>query len=496
MLRRTARRAVLLIGLCLATVLGVRAWDSQRGRPLDPWHTLVPLAPEALDAADWAVYEAAEEALFDTVRSEITAQLAPDVQVPINRYFDGSPIHPGHFARDWNRSFVFEPDAEPTGAAVFLHGLTDSPYSARHLLDHYRTHGFVGIAIRLPGHGTVPGALTEITWESWTAATRLAVREARRRIGPNRPLHLIGYSNGGALAVQYALDALEDASLSRPDRILLLSPMIGVTAFARFAGLAGLPAILPAFAKAAWLSVIPEFNPFKYNSFPVNAARQSFLLSDTTRRRIAQLARDGRLADLPPILTFQSVVDFTVSTRAVIDALYAHLPTNGSELVLYDLNRSPALRLLLRSALAIEPARLLPVSPRPYRTTVLANSDPTSRAVTEHSVEAGTAIERTRPLELEFPKGVFSLSHIALPFPINDGLYGLEPDPAEDFGIQLGSLGLRGELGTLIIGLDTTLRISSNPFFPYQLERITETLAGGPDSDASRRAGPLEQVER
>ena len=43
---------------------------------------------------------------------------------------------------------------------------------------------------------------------------------------------------------------------------------------------------------------------------------------------------------MPPILTFQSVVDFTVSTPAVISALYALLPANGSELVLFDLNRA------------------------------------------------------------------------------------------------------------------------------------------------------------
>jgi len=55
--------------------------------------------------------------------------------------------------------------------------------------------------------------------------------------------------------------------------------MIGITRFARFAGLAGLPAIFPVFAKAAWLAVLPEFNPFKYNSFPVNGGRQSFRLT-------------------------------------------------------------------------------------------------------------------------------------------------------------------------------------------------------------------------
>jgi len=69
---------------------------------------------------------------------------------------------------------------------------------------------------------------------------------------------MIGFSNGGALALKYALDALEDPRLARPDRLVLISPMIGITRFARFAGLAGLPAVLPAFAKAAWLSVMPD----------------------------------------------------------------------------------------------------------------------------------------------------------------------------------------------------------------------------------------------
>ena len=90
---------------------------------------------------------------------------------------------------------------------------------------------------------------------------------------------MVGFSNGGALAMQYALDAIEDPQLPRPDRLILVSPMIGITAFARFAGLAALPAILPAFAKAAWLGIVPEFNPFKYNSFPINGARQSHRLT-------------------------------------------------------------------------------------------------------------------------------------------------------------------------------------------------------------------------
>jgi len=70
-----------------------------------------------------------------------------------------------------------------------------APYSLRHIARRYRADGYVAIAIRLPAHGTVPAALTDVEWEDWSEATRLAVREAGRRIGPSRPL-LAGSARG------------------------------------------------------------------------------------------------------------------------------------------------------------------------------------------------------------------------------------------------------------------------------------------------------------
>ena len=252
------------------------------------------------------------------------------------------------------------------------------------------------VAIRLPAHGTVPGALTAVEWEEWLAATRLAVREARRRAGPSKPLHIVGFSNGGALALKYALDALGDETLPKPDRLVLISPMIGLTSFARFAGLAGLPSILPAFAKAAWLAVLPEFNPFKYNSFPINGARQAHRLTVALQERIALYARDGRIERLPPILTFQSVMDFTVTTRAVVSALYVHLPANGSELVLFDLNRAAKLSPLLRTSTETMLTRILPAPPRRFRTTILTNASADSSEVVAQVLEAGALTPQTQ----------------------------------------------------------------------------------------------------
>jgi len=374
---KLVRWTLLLAVLAVAVLLGIRIWDVQRGPSLSLWHEYAPDELEAEDLAglDWAGWLAAEDALFAQVRANVTDELPESDRIASNRYFAGSPIYPGKFATDWNRSYLLEPDGEPKGAVVLLHGLTDAPYSLRHVARLYRERGFVAIGIRLPGHGTVPAGLAVVDWEDWTQATRLAVREARRRAGGERPLHLVGFSNGGALAMQYALDALDDASLARPDRLILITPMIGVTELARFAGVLGWPALLPRFASAAWLSVTPEFNPFKYNSFPINGARQSSLLSRVVQGQLTRLAREQRLGELAPVLTFQSLVDFTVSTRAIVSDLYGRLPENGSELVLFDLNRNTKVSSLLRSQFETAFERLLPAPPRRYRTTLLTNAN-------------------------------------------------------------------------------------------------------------------------
>jgi alpha-beta hydrolase superfamily lysophospholipase len=482
------KRSCVLAVLVAATFLGIRIYDTQRGPPLALWHTYVPheLKARELDAVDWPRYLAEESRIFDDVRTHVTQQLEASDRVGLNRYFDGSPVYPGHFSQDFNRSYILEPAGTPVGAAVLLHGLTDSPYSQRHIARTYRDHGFVAIVIRLPAHGTVPAALTDVEWEDWTAATRLAVREARRRTAPAAPLHLVGFSNGGALALKYALDAVSNPQLARPDRVVLISPMIGITRFARFAGLAAVPAMFPAFAKAAWLGVVPEFNPFKYNSFPVNGARQSYRLTQALQARIARYARSGQLADLPPIITFQSVMDFTVSTPAIITALYGHLPANGSELVLFDVNRAVKFGPLLRPTASTALGRLLPAGARTYRTTTITNDDAKSGEAIERTIEAGAQAEHTRALGIAYPVGLYSLSHVALPFPMSDALYGLTPDATENFGINLGVLAPRGERNVLIASLDSLLRVASNPFFPYMIERIEQ----GIDEPTATRAKP------
>ncbi|QBC02649.1 alpha/beta hydrolase [Enterobacter cloacae] len=473
-----AKKMAMIVGIVLVVLLAVRVYLSQQGPELHLWHTwrADEMSVRELDKADFAGYVARENTIFTDLDNAVTAKTEGEERTSLNRYYRQSLVWPGQFSPDANRSFVLMPAGKPRGAVVLLHGLTDSPYSVRHLALHYQQHGFVAVVPRLPGHGTAPGALTDVDWEMWLAATRLAVREATRLAGEKVPLHLVGYSNGGALALKYTLDALDSTALHRPQQVILLSPMIGVTAFARFAGFAGLPALLPAFAKAAWLNISPEYNPYKYNSFPVNAARQSWLLTKTLQEQLGRAAREHKLGQLPPVLAFQSVMDSTVSTRAVVTGLFDQLPANCSELVVFDINQAASFRPLFKSSSWTATSALLPVEQRRYSVTIVTNAGAHSFSTVAKTTPTGSTQETVVPLAQSWPKDIYSLSHIAVPFPPDDDLYGREPGVKNHYGISLGTIALWGETSVLSVGKDALMRVTSNPFYDYMLERIDSRI--------------------
>ena len=476
-----AKKMAMVVGIVLIVLLAVRVYLSQQGPELHLWHTwrADEMSVRELDKADFAGYIARENAIFADLDKAVTAKTEREERTPLNRYYRQSLVWPGQFSPDANRSFVLMPAGKPRGTVVLLHGLTDSPYSVRRLALNYQQHGFVAVVPRLPGHGTAPGELTGVDWEMWQAATRLAVREATRLAGENVPLHLVGYSNGGALAMKYALDALDAPALRKPQQVILLSPMIGVTAFARFAGFAGLPALLPAFAKAAWLNIAPEYNPYKYNSFPVNAARQSWLLTKALQEQIGRAAREHRLGQLPPVLAFQSVMDSTVSTRAVVTGLFDQLPANGSELVVFDINQAASFRPLFKPSSWTATSALLPVMQRRYSVTVITNADEHSFSTVAKTTPAGSTRETVVPLVQSWPQDVYSLSHVAVPFPPDDDLYGREPGVKNRYGISLGTIALWGETSVLSVGKEALMRVTSNPFYDYMQERIDSRIGDG-----------------
>ena len=135
------RRGAALLGVALLTILAVRAWDSRRGPGLEPWHTFVPeeLHADDLASTDWSGYLRAEDAAFDAVRASVVQHHAGGRPGQSStRYAAASPVYPPKLAHDWNRSFVLVPTGHRAAPSSSLHGLTDAPYSTRHVAEMYR----------------------------------------------------------------------------------------------------------------------------------------------------------------------------------------------------------------------------------------------------------------------------------------------------------------------------------------------------------------------
>lgn len=103
---RILKWAFVLVAAVGVTSLAFRSYRAIGGSALQPWHTLVPreLSADQMDKADWTRYLAQEAEIMASVRVEVSQKLAPGDRVPINRYFEASPIYPPRFAHDWNRS--------------------------------------------------------------------------------------------------------------------------------------------------------------------------------------------------------------------------------------------------------------------------------------------------------------------------------------------------------------------------------------------------------
>lgn len=162
---------------------------------------------------------------------------------------------------------------------LLVHGLTDTPYLMRDLGDVLHRMPGRCILVRsvlLPGHGSTPGDLVRATADHWKAATRYGVRSFAGSVGH---LHIAGFSTGAALALH---EALAGPVEPRIRSLILLSPAIRPHGFV--GRLHVIPRIFAAVSSLSpalqWMDVHADRDYTKYESFPVNAAYQIFLLDE------------------------------------------------------------------------------------------------------------------------------------------------------------------------------------------------------------------------
>jgi alpha-beta hydrolase superfamily lysophospholipase len=461
------------------------------GPTLSPWHTERLdeefTARKADEIRSFEDYLQLEQRLFAQLEEKVYAQTGTGPEYALVRFSTGSIADPAVRTPNWNRSFELLPAADPVGGVLLLHGMSDSPYSLRALGEALHARGYHVVGLRLPGHGTSPAGLRTVSVADMAAAVRLAMDHLATRLG-TKPVHIVGYSNGATLALDFTLTALEEGAAPMPASLVLVSPAIGISPAAAFAAWKRRLSYIPGLGGLGWLAVEPEFDPYKYNSFATNAGEQVHRLTSSVARRIEDLERRGATKDFPPTLVFKSDVDATVSTTAVVQRLLGRLDAGRHELVLFDINRFAA-----KSVLTVYDPRglstsVVGTSGLPFGLTLVSNEHAESAAVVaRRQAPLSGEISAAEPLGLQWPAGVISLSHVALPFPADDPLYGQRPPDNEDM-LFLGQMAIQGERGLLLLPSDWLLRIRHNPFYDYLEVRALDWI--GANAGQSPRPAP------
>jgi hypothetical protein len=232
--------------------------------------------------------------------------------------------------------------------------------------------------------------------------------------------------------------------------------------------------------KVRWQEIAAEYDPYKFNSFPVNASRQVNRATRTLQRALERARKSGAIARMPAVTAWQSVVDSSVGSTGTVDVLFSALSGPQHRLVLFDVNRSESFASVQRPAARALIERVAG-GPRGYTLDIVTNSDRERERVVVHRLLPDGARDPIET-ELKWPRDLVSLGHVALPFPPDDPVYGFRPGSGRDGIPSIGSWLLRGESGATTISLGALTRLRSNPFWSLIDQQIGEQV----DADLAR----------
>lgn len=416
-----------------------------------------------------------EEKLF----FDRTYKILGEVSNSDPKYLKGSNYNPQKYDNNLNRTSVTYPkNKNHIGAALVVHGLSDSPYHMNHIVRILQEEGYYVINLRLPGHGTAPGALVDIKWQDWMEAVEFGIDMAYKKSkeSTDNKFTLIGFSTGGALLLRYMAKEVKVGGDRLPDNIFLFSPAVSITKQAYFADFHEYVSWLPGLEKFKWMDVLKEDDPFKYQSFPKNAANQIYKLTELNKKLINEIAKNTDLrTKIPQIIAFQSPYDATVEYKGLITLFYK-LNNKNNKLILFKENS------IYRDQYNNEYKSVInyvDFYPERFESElyIIKNITDTSsmaalyKASISDKGEVQYNIEDSF-LQIPWPEKIFAMSHISPQISFTDPYYGIK---SAIFPFQKDKL--YGERGLLISENDKTFtRVKFNPFINIISQFIKENL--------------------
>jgi esterase/lipase len=203
-------------------------------------------------------------------------------------------------------------------AILLIHGLTDSPYSFHDLAQFFFLQGYTVRTLLLPGHGTAPSDLLEVSYQDWQQATQFAIEST---LADFEQVYLGGFSTGGALIFDYLMQ--QQVADEKIRGLFMWSP--ASKAKSDQAWLAQYVDYIPF---VDWIDLDADIDFAKYESFPYNAAAQVHGLMS---RIVGEQAMSERVMHDIPLLVVASEHDQTIDTKQTLALIEQWQKAEGAD---------------------------------------------------------------------------------------------------------------------------------------------------------------------
>ncbi len=213
-------------------------------------------------------------------------------------------------------------NVEYRGKFLLFHGLNDSTYVWVDMANSLSARGFDVRAVLLPGHGSHPDEMLEISYKTWLKAARKHLQLWNQ---DETPIYLGGFSLGGVIATILALEYADIAGL------FLVSPAYEskLKKWLRWSW------VYAKFEPYMFGGLIIEDNPTKYNSIPINSATQYYNMTKYLKRHW-----QTHLLKMP-VLAVITMQDSVVDVEYVRDIFQRRFTSDKKRLLIY--NEQPGL---------------------------------------------------------------------------------------------------------------------------------------------------------
>ena len=223
-------------------------------------------------------------------------------------------------------------------AVVLVHGFMAGPAELRSLGERLHAEGHHVLGVRLKGHGTSPWDLRERNWHDWAESVERGYEIARAY---SREVHIVGFSTGGLLALNHAIN--------NPRPKLKSVTCISAPVHFRNKNMIFVPLLHHANKLVSWVTsegIVP-FRPnepenpeVNYRHIPIRALYQLQLLIDNLTSKKLYIDADVHLfqGDKDPVVDPQSV--HTLAELIVAENKTVTLLDSGVHGVVYrDIDR-------------------------------------------------------------------------------------------------------------------------------------------------------------